>query len=86
MTAYLQSLPVLLIKVIRTNGKGNMLFFVVVIFLGSFYLVNVILAIVAMSYDDCRKQDAQLAEDELVLCLRPFYALYSVDYLFSISR
>ena len=34
-----------------------MLFFIIVIFLGSFYLVNVILAIVAMSYDDCQKQD-----------------------------
>ena len=35
-----------------------MSFFIIVIFLGSFYLVNLILAIVAMSYDDCRKQDA----------------------------
>lgn len=84
VTAYLQSLPVLLIKVIRSNGKGNMLFFVVVIFLGSFYLVNVILAIVAMSYDDCRKQDAQLAEDELVLpspFLRIIFCHLSLFYL-----
>src|SRR6218665_614854 len=45
-----------------------MLFFVIVIFLGSFYLVNVILAIVAMSYDDCRKEDARIAaEDEVSL-------------------
>ena len=45
-----------------------MFFFVIVIFLGSFYLVNLILAIVAMSYDDCRKQDADaeaLEEQEL---------------------
>jgi len=45
-----------------------MFFFVLIIFLGSFYLVNLILAIVAMSYDDCQKQaqeEAQ-AEEELL--------------------
>ena len=35
-------------------------FFVVVIFLGSFYLLNLILAIVAMSYDELQKK----AEEE----------------------
>jgi voltage-gated sodium channel type II alpha len=33
-----------------------MLFFIVIIFLGSFYLVNLILAIVAMSYDELQKK------------------------------
>ena len=41
-----------------------MLFFVVIIFLGSFYLVNLILAIVAMSYDDCQKQAQEEREAE----------------------
>lgn len=40
-----------------------MLFFIVVIFMGSFYLVNLILAIVAMSYDDCQKKDMEEAEE-----------------------
>ena len=35
--------------------------------MGSFYLVNLILAIVAMSYDDCRKQDQENAEEELAV-------------------
>ena len=41
-----------------------MLFFIVIIFLGSFYLVNLILAIVAMSYDELQKkaQDEEEAE------------------------
>ena len=44
-----------------------MIFFVLVIFMGSFYLVNLILAIVAMAYDDCRKQEAlELDEEEQV--------------------
>lgn len=36
----------------------------IVIFLGSFYLVNLILAIVAMSYDETQKQDEADAEQE----------------------
>lgn len=36
----------------------------IVIFLGSFYLVNLILAIVAMSYDETQKQDQADAEEE----------------------
>ena len=46
-----------------------MFFFVLIIFLGSFYLVNLILAIVAMSYDDCQKQaqEEKAAEEELML-------------------
>ena len=52
-----------LFQVIRANGPWHMLFFVLVIFMGSFYLVNLILAIVAMSYDEQQKQD-QTEEDE----------------------
>lgn len=37
-----------------------MLFFVVMIFLGSFYLINLILAVVAMAYAE--QNDATLAE------------------------
>ena len=44
------------------SGPWHMLFFVLVIFMGSFYLVNLILAIVAMSYDEQQKQD-QLDEE-----------------------
>ena len=61
------------VKVIRANGPLQMLFFIIVIFMGSFYLVNLILAIVAMSYDDCQKQDLEdeeaEEEDMLVLSL-----------------
>nr|XP_042894950.1 sodium channel protein para isoform X2 [Parasteatoda tepidariorum] len=49
-------------------GPWHMCFFVVIIFLGSFYLVNLILAIVAMSYDELQKkaeeeEEAALAEE-----------------------
>ncbi|BFZ07043.1 hypothetical protein BsWGS_10081 [Bradybaena similaris] len=50
--------------VLRAEGSPHFLYFVVVILLGSFYLVNLILAIVAMSYDETQKQDQADAEEE----------------------
>ena len=63
-----------ILQTIKANGPGHMLFFIIVIFLGSFYLVNLILAIVAMSYDDCRRQDREQEEQEeleeqVIVCL-----------------
>ena len=51
-------------QVIRANGQWHALYFMMVIFFGSFYLINVILAIVAMAYADCRAQD-KAEEEEL---------------------
>lgn len=48
-----------------------MLFFIVIIFLGSFYLVNLILAIVAMSYDELQKKAEEEEEaEELAIKVR----------------
>lgn len=44
----------------RSAGKTYMIFFVLVIFLGSFYLVNLILAVVAMAYEE--QNQATIAE------------------------
>ncbi|XP_068916800.1 sodium channel protein para-like isoform X1 [Tenebrio molitor] len=54
--------------VLRSAGPWHMLFFIVIIFLGSFYLVNLILAIVAMSYDELQKkaQDEEEAEAKAI--------------------
>ena len=35
--------------------------------MGSFYLVNLILAIVAMSYDDCQKQEQEEEKAEAMV-------------------
>ncbi|XP_055696024.1 sodium channel protein para isoform X47 [Lutzomyia longipalpis] len=53
-------------QVLRSAGPWHMLFFIVIIFLGSFYLVNLILAIVAMSYDELQKkaEEEEAAEEE----------------------
>ncbi|CAJ1075533.1 sodium channel protein type 4 subunit alpha B [Xyrichtys novacula] len=45
---------------LRAAGKTYMIFFVVVIFLGSFYLINLILAVVAMAYAE--QNEATIAE------------------------
>ncbi|XP_029933233.1 sodium channel protein type 4 subunit alpha A [Myripristis murdjan] len=52
---------------LRAAGKTYMLFFVVVIFLGSFYLINLILAVVAMAYDEqneATQREAREKEEE----------------------
>ncbi|NWU90483.1 SCN5A protein, partial [Upupa epops] len=49
-------------QTLRACGKVYMLFFMLVIFLGSFYLVNLILAVVTMAYEDQNK--ATIAETE----------------------
>ena len=49
-----------------------MMFFILIIFFGSFYLVNLILAIVAMSYDDCQKMEQEekaQEEQEALVCI-----------------
>ncbi|XP_040821410.1 sodium channel protein type 10 subunit alpha isoform X2 [Ochotona curzoniae] len=49
-------------QTLRASGKFYMIFFVLVIFLGSFYLVNLILAVVTMAYEE--QNQATMAEIE----------------------
>uniref|UniRef100_A0A672TSR5 Sodium channel protein n=1 Tax=Strigops habroptila TaxID=2489341 RepID=A0A672TSR5_STRHB len=49
-------------QTLRAAGKVYILFFMLVIFLGSFYLVNLILAVVTMAYEEQNK--ATIAETE----------------------
>ncbi|XP_037647118.1 sodium channel protein type 4 subunit alpha B [Sebastes umbrosus] len=52
---------------LRAAGKTYMIFFVVVIFLGSFYLINLILAVVAMAYaeqNEATQAEAKQKEEE----------------------
>ncbi|XP_066490781.1 sodium channel protein type 2 subunit alpha-like isoform X4 [Tiliqua scincoides] len=49
-------------KTLRAAGKAYMIFFVLVIFLGSFYLINLILAVVAMAYEEQNQATMEEAE------------------------
>ncbi|XP_070832078.1 sodium channel, voltage-gated, type I-like, alpha [Chaetodon trifascialis] len=54
-------------QTLRASGKPYMIFFVLVIFLGSFYLINLILAVVAMAYEEQSQatiKEAQEKEEE----------------------
>lgn len=39
------------IQIVDANGPWNILFFLMVVLLGSFYLINLMLAVVAMAYE-----------------------------------
>uniref|UniRef100_A0A3Q4MST9 Sodium channel protein n=1 Tax=Neolamprologus brichardi TaxID=32507 RepID=A0A3Q4MST9_NEOBR len=59
---------------LRAAGKTYMLFFVLVIFVGSFYLVNLILAVVAMAYEEQNQatmEEATRKEEEFKAMLDP---------------
>uniref|UniRef100_A0A8C1YS68 Sodium channel protein n=1 Tax=Cyprinus carpio TaxID=7962 RepID=A0A8C1YS68_CYPCA len=70
-------------QTLRSAGKTYMIFFVLVIFLGSFYLVNLILAVVAMAYEEqnqatiaeawAKEREFQLAMEQLRKEQRPFF-------------
>ncbi|XP_044141388.1 sodium channel protein type 8 subunit alpha [Bufo gargarizans] len=49
---------------LRASGKTYMIFFVLVIFVGSFYLVNLILAVVAMAYEEQNQATLEEAEQK----------------------
>ncbi|XP_029461499.1 sodium channel protein type 2 subunit alpha-like [Rhinatrema bivittatum] len=51
-------------QTLRAAGKTYMIFFVLVIFLGSFYLINLILAVVAMAYEEQNQATLEEAEQK----------------------
>jgi len=70
---------VIVLQVLTTNGSIHIIFFIIVIFMGSFYLVNLILAIVAMSYDDCQKQEQEEEKAEAMV-----YKVICIGYCLSL--
>lgn len=54
----------LYMQVLKTAGSWHIIFFIVSIFLGSIYLMNLILAIVAMSYNELQRRAEEEEEAE----------------------
>lgn len=50
------------LQTLRTSGLYSVFFFVVVIFLGSFYLINLTLAVVTMAYEEQNRNVAAETE------------------------
>ena len=40
------------LQIVATGGPMSVIFFTIVVFFGSFYLINLMLAVVAMSYEE----------------------------------
>uniref|UniRef100_A0A674AH12 Sodium channel protein n=1 Tax=Salmo trutta TaxID=8032 RepID=A0A674AH12_SALTR len=72
-------------QTLRSAGKTYMIFFVLVIFLGSFYLVNLILAVVAMAYEEQNQatiQEAWMKEREFQLAMEHVRREQRVGWVF----
>lgn len=50
------------LQVLRTTGPYSVFFFVITIFLGSFYLINLTLAVVTMAYEEQNRNVAAETE------------------------
>lgn len=61
---YCHSVSCVCSQTLRAAGKTYMIFFVLVIFVGSFYLVNLILAVVAMAYEEQNQATMEEAEQK----------------------
>ncbi|KAK2494435.1 hypothetical protein MC885_005761 [Smutsia gigantea] len=55
-------------QTLRASGKMYMIFFVLVIFLGSFYLVNLILAVVTMAYEEQNQATIDMIRKKQEVC------------------
>lgn len=76
-------------QTLRAAGKTYMLFFVVIIFLGSFYLINLILAVVAMAYDEqnqASQREAIEKEEEFQRLLEQLKNQEQVRHLSQVIR
>ena len=61
-------------QVIRANGPWNVIFFGVVVFFGSFYLINLMLAVVSMSYEE---EATNAGKVEFLSDLEALYHIYT---------
>ena len=58
---------VFLLQIVATGGPMHVIFFTIVVFFGSFYLINLMLAVVAMSYEE--EAEANNAVSWIILLL-----------------
>ena len=51
-------------QIVATGGPIHVIFFTIVVFFGSFYLINLMLAVVAMSYEEEAEANSAVSERE----------------------
>ena len=52
MNGFNRTILFIVLQVLATCGPFSVIFFTVVVFFGSFYLINLMLAVVALSYEE----------------------------------
>ena len=55
-------------KIVATGGPMSVVFFTIVVFFGSFYLINLMLAVVAMSYEEEAEANIAVSSNHFILC------------------
>ena len=66
----------ILLQITAAAGTWSIFYFMMVIFFGSFYLINLVLAVVAVSYE----QETQAIHDRVSLCF--FSSSYRCSIVF----
>ena len=64
------------LQVVATGGPMHVIFFTIVVFFGSFYLINLMLAVVAMSYEDEAEANNKVKFPILEQALKQFLAYF----------
>ena len=66
-----------------TGGPMSVIFFTIVVFFGSFYLINLMLAVVAMSYEEeAEANEKVMLKYELILESICFIISHYFEYIF----
>ena len=66
-----------------TGGPMSVIFFTIVVFFGSFYLINLMLAVVAMSYEEeAEANEKVMLRYELILSRYVLLLVFRIDSIF----
>ena len=62
-------------QIVATGGPMSVIFFTIVVFFGSFYLINLMLAVVAMSYEEEAEANEKVMPKILSSHFQPIFIL-----------
>ena len=68
-----------------TGGPMSVIFFTIVVFFGSFYLINLMLAVVAMSYEEEAEANEKVIPKKLFSHFQPIFILIQNIILYFVA-
>ena len=69
-------------QIVATGGPMHVIFFTIVVFFGSFYLINLMLAVVAMSYEEEAEANNAVSHKKVFFCIATAYSNSSLIDVF----